>query len=376
LERRVGIVTNIGRLYPNLYTLLVGPPAIGKSVIIDKGKQMVLTRQELRLAPASVTRAAMEDFLLHKTTSKIIDSGDMISYHSAIVFSSEFGNFVKEYDNDWINFLNEIYDCPNVFEAMTRGGGTKKIDSPHMVILAGTQPQYLHHLLPTNAYGMGFTSRFVMIYGKAEDRYKPHGVFGKVARDMATEHYLEHGMKVFESMSGDFMLTPEAQNYIEEQDKVKWPPEPIHPKLFHYNGRRLVHILKLSQIFCASRQAGMTITLEDVVDAKNLLLATEKVMPNIFSEMVTSGVAELNIEFVNFAIAAYMKSGRKPVLERTLLEYMATKLPQIQLRPTLALLVQLGYLIPEIFEVAGRKYPAYVPQSDGDKIRGLMEEGQ
>ncbi len=372
LERKVSLRTRKGPLYPNLFALLVGPPGIGKSMIIEKTDEVWKAVGDLRVAPSSITRAGFEDFMLEKPRQVTTLNGTLM-FHSTLVASSEFGNFVKEYDNDWINVLNELYDCRSVYEYATRGGGRKKIDAPHITIIAGTQPQYLHHILPANAFGMGFTSRIIMVYS-SEAAAQRLSVFGETKSDRAKEDAVIESAKVIKNKTGDFTITAEARDFIETNNAMEWAPVPKNPKLQHYNSRRLVHILKTAMCYCASRMGKLEINLADVGMAFKLLLETEAVMPQIFADMITSGVAELNMEFLNFAIQAYMRGGQKPVPEAILLQYMSMKLPIHQLRPTLDHMVEAGFLEPkETILPNGRKSLAYTPHAQSRHIKELRE---
>ena len=67
LERRVWVATGRGVIYPNLFVVLVAPPAVGKSVAIDQSIRAIqtatglvakeYTQGKLNLAPIDLTPA-------------------------------------------------------------------------------------------------------------------------------------------------------------------------------------------------------------------------------------------------------------------------------------------------------------------------------
>lgn len=371
LERRTWLVTKKDPLYPNLFILLVAPPGVGKSQIITRVNKIWNLGQELRVAPSSITRAGLEDFMLEKHRQVNLPGVGPYTFHSVLVASSEFGNLIKEYELDQINMLNQIFDCEDQYEFATRGGGRKKIDAPHLALIAGTQPQYLAHVFPANAYGMGFTSRLIMVYasGSREGREAPD-IFGQNTASEIPDALAKAAVKMYE-MVGAFTLTEDVKAWLEEKNKKWWEPTPTHPKLEHYITRRTVHILKLTMCFAAAG-GRQRLEVRDAEKALSLLLRTEKEMPQIFSAMVTSGVAELNMEFVNFAIQMYVRSGRKPVPESLLMTYMSQKLPLREIKPTIDHMVDTGFLEKKMDPNNPLK-AAYIPHGTSSQVQKMME---
>jgi hypothetical protein len=93
LGRRVSARTGKGHVYPNLYTLLVGPPGAGKS-IIEAVKELWQTTREpgakgpaFRVASTSITSASIVDELAKAKFTKVMPSGPPFVYHSLLVAS-------------------------------------------------------------------------------------------------------------------------------------------------------------------------------------------------------------------------------------------------------------------------------------------------
>lgn len=358
LERRCKLMTALGPLYPNLFVVLVSPPGIGKSVIIKSVADFWTKMGNLNVAPSSMTRAGMIDFMVKTKRVELMD-GLPNEVHSLLCAASEFGNLVPIYDNAWLNTLNDIYDCGSYFSDMTRSLGEMRLDNPHMVILAGTQPKYLDNLLPETAFGMGFTSRIIMVYA-GEKQYK--SLFEKVIKSTTLGDYLNLDLTRIAEMKGDFFLTPEARTLWDDLAPKGFPPAPNHSKLQHYNSRREAHMLKLMMCFSAAENESFKITDSHILQAQRLLHETEAQMPQIFQEMVSKGFADANEELWSFVMRNWIANGRKPVQESVLIKFLYGKVPNNQIKQTLDLMVQAGQLKVQQAIGAAGAYRTYIPQ--------------
>jgi energy-coupling factor transporter ATP-binding protein EcfA2 len=326
LERRCYTITAESTIYPNLFVLLVGPPGVGKSKAIDLVQELWATTGELNVAPSTITKAGLIDALqegFRQTTTPVYNL-----YHSLLVASSEFGNLVPAHDLAFLNTLNELYDCRNVFEERTRGGGKLKIDKPHLCLVGGTQPKFLGDLLPESAFGMGFTSRLIFVY--AAERTKV-SLFGARSEKKQMRRELEHDLNRIVKLAGEFQWTDEAARQIESWHQEGCPPEPTHPKLQNYNPRRIAHAIKLSMVMAADENSEMLIQPHHFHEARSLLLETEHYIPEIFREISASGSQSQEIEEAfEFLWHRYAKTNR-PIRESALTHFLSQRVPTYQI---------------------------------------------
>ena len=63
LERKVWVQTLGSKLYPNLYTVLVGPPGVGKTTVLSEVSRLWRELTDHYVAPSSVTKASLIDCL-------------------------------------------------------------------------------------------------------------------------------------------------------------------------------------------------------------------------------------------------------------------------------------------------------------------------
>src|SRR5262250_1306956 len=85
LERRVWISVSGKFIYPNLYTMLVSNPGIGKSQAIEHTAEFWHRTPGLHSAPHDVTKAALIDELKEATTKRILNETSLVEYNSLLV---------------------------------------------------------------------------------------------------------------------------------------------------------------------------------------------------------------------------------------------------------------------------------------------------
>ena len=88
-------------------------------------------------------------------------------------------------------------------------------------------------------------------------------------------------------MRGRFKTTVEFENAMNEFNFTN-PGKLTHSRFADYNTRRALHLQKLSMICSASESNSMLITIDHFNRAKKILLTTEAIAPQVFSDIFTS----------------------------------------------------------------------------------------
>lgn len=339
-------VTAGAPIYPNLYTLLVSPPGVGKSQAINVAHDMWNRVPVLKMAPDNVTKASLLDALEDSRRQILLNPTTAIEYHTMLIAASEFGVFVPAHDLEFLSALNHIYDNPSSYKEDRRT--TKKklnISFPQLTILAGTQPQYLANLLPETAWGMGFTSRIIFVYSGEPVHVQLFGLpeLHKPHRDILIEE-LDHIASLF----GQYKFTPEVEDELEIWNRGGRKPAPDHGKLSHYNARRIMHILKLCMVSAISRGDNLLITKEDYIRAKAWLLEAEVFMPDIFRAMVMKSDSDL-LQDLHFYMWQVYSKEQKPIHRARLISFLQTKVPADKIYRILDVAIA-GGLIQDIGE--------------------------
>lgn len=342
LERKVWTEGINGPLYPNLFTILVGPPASGKTTAINKVRELWARVRGMHLSPDNVTQEAMVDALARSLRTIINGAESAYTFSAMSVPCSEFGVFFPAYDPAFLSLLNYLYDDPPAYREERRTMGKTEIIRPHLVILAGTQPDYLGTFLPDVAWGMGFTSRLTMIYSPATAVAE---LIGSVAASDPTE--LATSLSQIFNLKGEYQWTEAARLELNAWNNANCPPTPTHNKLSHYNGRRGINAIKLAMISAASRTQSLRVTLEDFERAQEWLIEAETVMPDIFRAMVQRSDAQL-IRDLHHEIyqkwASVAVDKRQPVLTKDLYQFLHDRCPSERVHKIIEVAEKSGYI--------------------------------
>lgn len=332
LERRCQIRTNGGVLYPNLFILFVAPPGVGKDQAINPMRELWAASGKFNIAPISMTHKGLIDQLAEESSHKSIidpETNHYESYHSLLCAVPELGVLLPAHDLGFLSALNELYNCYDLFEERIRSKGeVLRIEKPHISIISGTQPKYLGELFPEAAYGMGFTSRIIMVYAGTPVRVT---LWGKRNFNPGLKDDLISDLKQMAILRGDFTITEEAAAAIESWHLHGCALDaPQHSRLLHYNARRIMHTLKLSMAFSVSESNNMVITLDHWNSALELLLETEELMPEIFKE-ISSGGQAAEIEELFLHLVRLYAERKKEIPESHLIHFLHTKVPANQI---------------------------------------------
>lgn len=347
LERKVWTTGSAGPIYPNLFTLLVGPPACGKDNAIRPIKQLWSKISGLHLSPDNMTKAAMMD-ALKRSVRTVMNGRDTppLIFQCMVAPVPEFGVFIPRYDNEFLSTLNNLYMSPDTYTEERRTQGIIELSKPHLVILAGTQPDFLYNFLPEEAWGMGFTSRLIMVYadgGTGADYFTKYAV--------NSTDLLALLRKIFE-LKGEFIWDAGTVEEINAWSKAGCPPRPEHSKLLNYNGRRGLHVIKLCMISAASRAASLHVTVEDFERAREWLLSAEAVMPDIFRAMGQRSdqqILEDLYEHLYRLWSSVAREKRRPLPDKELYGFLHTRVPTERIPRLIEAAQKLGYITKGVY---------------------------
>jgi len=302
LEQKVWLQTSTP-MYPNMYVFLVGHPGVGKTRTIRAVRTYAAEVENFYLAPTSVTAAALVDALAD--SKRIIMNKDgPIDYNTMMFTADEMGSFMHKWEDDVVALLSQFYDV-DVYSQHRRGKEIKiKIKRPQLTILAGTTPANLMRFVPESAWDQGFTSRCILVY--SEDRIVTD-IWS--ARPGIMDKDLLHDLKLINNLYGQFNATPDYQELVNAWRDANYHPVPKHPKLVHYNTRRLAHLFKLSMISSVDKGASLLLTKDDFNRAYNWLTGAEALMPDVFKAGTPSADAKAIDEVLHYMQATDKGSG-------------------------------------------------------------------
>lgn len=327
MERRLWATTTLGRLYANLYIMLVAPPGVGKTEALRPAETILKSCQDLNIAPGSMTKAAIIDTLRDSRRIVIIPDG-ILEYHSLQIMIGELGVLINSHDLELLAVINEIFDNKDMFRERRRhvnGGKEIQIANPQFNIIAGAQPALLSTILPEEAWGLGTTSRFIMVY--APEGHRPD-IFGHIVDRASAYKELAAQMRPWTQAYGQFRWSDSAiaamrKYYFETPSGPA--PAPEVPKLIPYCTRRVQFLIKLAMISTLSRTSNIDIDGYDVERARLWLLDAEHTMPGIFQAMSLKTDAQLIEEMHIYAWREYREQKFVPLNQSLLHAFLAQR---------------------------------------------------
>lgn len=281
LRRKCHITLQYHRpTYPNMYIVLIGPPAIGKGISMGPVEEM-LRSSGITLSADSATRQALIRDLTEATDSTL--EGSEIDQNSSLtIFSKELSVFLAHNDVQLLKDLTDWFDCANVWSYDTRGRGKEEVRGLFVNLLGATTPGVLRESLPENSIGGGLTSRMIFVY--TENRGRTIPIYTASEKDKQLFISLSIDLDRISHLSGAFKFDSTLVNkWIDWY--VPYRANPIfkqHPRLRFYAERRPQHLTKLMMILNASRVDDMIITGRDFDRGMKILEEVEETMPLTF----------------------------------------------------------------------------------------------
>ncbi len=316
LEQKVWVHTNGAALYPNMYTIFVTPPGIGKSAVLSSVRRLWAKLPDHKIAASSVSKASLIDELADAQRILIHPGRNppTIEFHSLKVIASELTVFIPDYATEFMSVMTNIYDTEPFSERKRTAKLKIDIPKPQINFIAGTTPSSLVNLLPEGAWDQGFLSRTMLVY---DAEVLVQSLFTRSSIDQALRSDVEADIKEIGNLYGELTFTQEAASFIDNWHMTGKLPVPSHPKLQHYLSRRTAHLLKLSQVACVSTSNNLVIEVEHIQQAMDWLFDLETHIPEIFKAMSNGGEAKVMDEAWHMLFqfkARYQKGAPRAVL--------------------------------------------------------------
>ena len=284
MQRKCYKEFGFGHLYPNLYTVLVGPSGKArKGTACEIGMSLLRQISGVKIAPESATKERLIGFFKEAITNyEDPITGVQVAHCSVTLYSEELAVFLGQGDTDFLAHLTNWYDSRDEWRYETKTQGKDRIIGVCVNLLGATAPDWLSSILPHEAVGGGFTSRVIFVVEEDRGKIVPDPTLTLEQRRWEEE--LLHDLEKIFLLQGEFMFEEDAMDAYQDWYVESTKNPPIHsPHFAGYCERRPVHLQKLSMIMSASRGQDHMITVADFNRARRLLEAAEVKMPRTFT---------------------------------------------------------------------------------------------
>jgi hypothetical protein len=345
MGRKVWLDRGFYWLRPNLYVVLVGPPANGKTAscqlpLIDVFKALALepgTKSDHEDYNPKLLEYDMEDrpfcLLKDRITPESLGvelkraeqirfdlrgrtrTGGQFYDNSATLLTSEFGTFMEREARNAQALITEMWDALEDYQYKTKTAGKYLIRGPCLNWLACATQTELVGNLPSNARGQGLLSRMILVYASTT------GLTEQLRYDAANAdmvNRLRETLAVIAKLEGEFVLHPSIESKVDSDIAEGLLPIPQDDNMQEYNGRRSSHVLKVAMALSASRSNTMMITEQDWEEAKEMLFEAEALMPLALQGFGMGKAGQTAVEIESFIKTMCASSGRSGVSEGVL----------------------------------------------------------
>lgn len=273
-------------LYPNMYIILVGPPAARKGTAMGPAESLV-RQLAVPLSASATTKEALTRSLKEAEAVVQLRNGESYVHSSLTVIAKELTVFVGQANYNFLSVLTDWFDCANRWEYKTKTAGTDDITNVWVNLIGATTPDLIRTSLPQDAVGGGFTSRVIFVYEDGKGKLVPFPY--PTQEEKQLEALLAVDLEQISHLSGPFTVTQAFRRmweayYLQSANEELFPAA-AERHFLGYTDRRAVHALKLSMIMCAARTSDMRVDDCDLEAALNLLKVTERKMPKTFFGM-------------------------------------------------------------------------------------------
>lgn len=300
LGRKVYIPFGHTRIYPNLYTMLIGDVGTRKTTAINIAVDL-LTKAGYNSFAARKT--SKEKFLMdlqgidENGKSFISDSSDISdlggvwdegdkTIRETLIAADEFNEFTTGDKLDFYSMLGDIWDWnkPHMFYTSriknSKTGGVA-IYQPTINIIAGNTPESFARAFPPEATGQGFMSRLLLIYGEPSQKkfHIPPSPDIEMQNTLVTFYEA-----ILQRAEGPIEFEPDIIAAGGMVDKIYRDYEGVDDiKFKNYSTRRYTQFLKLCIIYAVANRRTI-IDEEIVIKANTVLAAAERNMPRAIGE--------------------------------------------------------------------------------------------
>jgi hypothetical protein len=284
LSRNVYVQFGEDKLYPNMYTILVGPSGSRKSSAIKLAANCLRDSGFDRFSGDKTGREKFIEDLANGNLSglelgvsdiKMLQHDDEVN--NILIKAGELEDFMGPSNKEFLSLLTNLYDNLDKYDSRLVSRNSDYIKNPTVSLLGGATPVTFSTVFPSTSTGQGILSRTIIVLGNKQRKklHMPPPLPKDLKIDVIT------ALAAMQDLQGEVTISPEADKALNSIYN-NWR-DLDDERLDSFSGRRYTHLLKLSLIIAATN-LRMEITLNDVVYANTLLTYTENFMPRALGE--------------------------------------------------------------------------------------------
>lgn len=285
-------------IYPNLYIILVGLPASGKTTAQDITRRLV-RNLDLPLVAEVQTKEAICKEMESQLRTDLYGS-TQVQQSPMCMFPTELSNFLgtAQSGTSMIDFLTTVYDR-DIYDYKTKNMGQNTIIEPCVNILSCTTPSWIRTLNKGAVISGGFARRCIFVNAEATGK--------RIAFPRLTEEQKEclnycqkHLTNLIESQS--YYGEMEFSSGFEDQFTLWYETREISddPNIQHWDKARHILGFKVATCLAAGQTPpSKTITWELYWEAIGLIKQTESKLIELLSTTGSNRLAAVAAQAID-----------------------------------------------------------------------------
>lgn len=270
LQRKVWIPYGMNPIFPNLYVMIVAPPAICRKSVPTNFAYKVLSDIDIDIFADSASRRSLSKHMdaLGKVNFFYYKNRP-VSHCSTTIISGEMSSFLSVDPKGVLEFLTDAYDAKDKWKHSTSGQGEDTLYGVCPNCWFATTPRWMADNLPEGAIGGGWTSRVLIVSGSSKYKLVPI----PPQPDEALYRKLKLDLKHISELIGEFRWGKDSQEYFKEwYDNL---PNLIRKtkddRLHSFIGRMHIMALKAAMALHIAYDDRLVVSLEDMGRAIDLV---------------------------------------------------------------------------------------------------------
>ncbi len=285
--------THMGRyeIFPNLYIVLLGPPANGKTSALRRAEKVVRLIGDIELSAQAETPEGLIRHLRDKCIKSVeLPELGVVPFTPISLYLSELSNFFGRDPSGMIDLLTGVWDCGGEeFHRRTKGQGEDMIPRPNLNLLGGTTQDWISTYLKTDIIGGGFTRRVIFVNeNMTDDTIRVAWPEDTPSRLQARDNCVAYG-RVLRHVRGPMTYGTGAKAFFTNWYDTRNIPRESDVRGYHKSKPAL--LLKVATLIALSKEPKRVIEVNDLEVALALLDRTEPNLSRVFQGI---GRNELN----------------------------------------------------------------------------------
>jgi hypothetical protein len=285
LRRKVWIEQYAFQWYPNLFVLLVAPPAIvSKSTTADLAIKLLRRVPGIKFGPDAITWQALVTSFAASAESFQVGE-EWLTMSAITSCATELGNLLDPRDRQLVTNLITLYDSRELFEKVTKMSGNDVVQNAWFNLIACTTPSWIQENVPEGMIGGGLSSRILYVYAEKKEKLVDWPADAVPAGMRETADLLVQDLERISVLAGEFSVTPEVKLWNKEWyvKHFNGGSNLADERFGGYISRKQTHIYKLAMIISAAQRDSLVIELDDVIAANTMVTDLEAEMPKVFA---------------------------------------------------------------------------------------------